>query len=120
MLCVELQNNLLALATEQNSRYKLVQESSKTLKFVGVISREFGFLHESGVSLANFVLYLCLAIDCGFFNPWFLLCFHIWVCSLLNFYLFCFQGLSARQKEIKMIQVGRMKTKLRISFIELF
>ena len=45
------------------------------------------------------------------------------VCSLPNFYLFSFQGVerlktgqSASQEEIKRLQAGRMKTKLRIAF----
>ena len=42
---------------------------------------------------------LCFVIHCALFTPRLLVCFHAWVCSLLNFYLFYFQAVNDWRQE---------------------
>ena len=120
---VELQNNLIGFFFGVK---RTLEASSGTIQDAEVcILVIFTRVWLSSQKLSFFVkLWLvlvdshsCLTVHCKLFNssstPF---SFHTWVCSLPIFYLFYFQGLSARQEEVKRIHAGRMKIKLRMSF----
>ena len=118
---VELQNNPMV---SLSSGVKLtIKDSSGTIRGAYVHSAYFD---ESLAFLTN-VAFLCQTLSCScqralvfnsslgihLFLVYSLLPYTL-VCSLPSFYRSYFQGLSARQEEIKSIQSKRMKTKLRI------